>query len=530
MLNPSPSPSPSPMSGGRAHLRTLGSANRTPSIEIAAVPMLTSLSLPASPDTSMSLDMDPVAPRSPRLSPINGDTSPWSLSLSPASPVLSLVPDLSLSSPGPALDGHVLSFPSPSLSTSPFASPLSSPVLDDASVPEHVGDTSAAEYAAAIMSSAWASDGPSMAQVIPSGLLLAENDRGQIDHAAAPSSEVDAATLEEEELPEPLAYLENVDYLPIRRREVKMGGVLGKMKKLGDKVKRLLRVKSKAVGNNGGVNIDVDVRRVGGLGNSPVPDALPDVIDIQSRTSAAQVYNSLLSSQGTDSDLPLPLPPPPGLVVRKPKTRPILSSQTYRSTQARSRTNENTAERNLPTIRIRPPSSSSHAPASNNAPPKTPSPDLTVHSRPKTLAEIKSKRRLSLSALSSFARSSSPTPPVNVVTSNRHRTRPTSALAFYPRPPPLSSFRGTADTDGSATTHHPPASTFSRATSTTAVSDTIRSNYVRAHAALPDDQVSADRKKKNRRFSLSALSNFAAGHWDEGSWQRNGVVHMPLDG
>ncbi|KAJ7038142.1 hypothetical protein C8F04DRAFT_1393052 [Mycena alexandri] len=524
MLNPSPSPSPSPMSG-RPNLvaRPLSSANRTPSIEIsAALPMLTSLSLPASPDTSMSLDMDPIVSRSPRLSPIDGDASPWTLSLSPASPVLSIVPDLSLSSPaaGNTVDGHVVSFPSPSSSSSPFVSPLPSPLLD--SITEaYVGDTSGAEYAAAIMSSAWASEGPSLTQAIPPALRSTEENETPSPVFSNADVEQSALASEEEELPGPLAYQENV---PLGRQQAKVGGVIGKMKKFSDKFKKLLRGKAKISRDNGGVNIDVDVRRAG---SSPLPNALPDVIDIQGHTSVAQAYNSLLSYNDTDR-LPLPLPPPPGLVLRKSKTRPILSSQTYNSTLTR-RTNDNTTRQITPAIRIRPPSSSSNIAISNNnnnAAPKTPSPDLTVHARPKTLAEIKSKRRLSLSALSNFTRSPSPAPPVNIVTSNRHRARPASALAFYPRPPTPSSVRGIAQVDRTATPRRSlqvPRSVSSREISTAAFRGTVRSNSTQAHASmapLPLPQPMADTiKKKNRRFSLSALSSFAVG---EGSWQRSG--------
>ncbi|KAJ7487660.1 hypothetical protein B0H11DRAFT_2014328 [Mycena galericulata] len=525
MLNPSPSPSPSPMSG-RPNLapRTL-STNRTPSIEIStAVPMLTSLSLPASPDNSMSLEIDiDIVSRSPRLSPTNGDASPWSLSLSPASPVLSVVPDLSLSSPG--VGGHVVSFPSPSASSSPFESPLPSPILDQAAHSEYAGNTSAAEYAAAVMSSAWASDGPSITQVIPAGLMLTDNETGSLEDATVPDHEPSAAaaqTMDEVESLEPLAYLENAEHLPIRHQQSKRGGVIERMKKIGDKVKRLLRGKTKMVGKTGGVNIDVDVR-VGSLGNSPVPYELPDVIDIQNHTATAQAYDNLLPNHGTETHLPLPLPPPPGLLVRKSKTRPILSSQTY-SSASRTRTGDNTAAQN-PTIRIRPPSSSGIT-SSTGIAPKAPSPDLTVHSRPKTLAEIKSKRRLSLSTLSNFARSSSPAPPINVVTSSRHRARPASALAFYPRPPPLSSLRDAAQANSVGTARRRlevPASTSSRTTSTTAGS--VRSGSIPA----PAPALSRDDKKKNRRFSLSALSTFAAGHWDEGSGQRNSGLRMSQD-
>lgn len=189
-------------------------------------------------------------------------------------------------------------------------------------------------------------------------------------------------------------------------------------------------------------------------------------------------------------------------------------------------------------IRIRPPSSSSHVAVSNNdhTTPKAPSPDLTVHSRPKTLAEIKSKRRLSLSALSNLTRSSSPAPPVNVVTSIRHRARPASALAFYPRPPPLSSLRAATQADSNGLTNRRlevPRSTSSRAISPAAISGTVRSESIPASASvapLPSDsRLAADAtKKKNRRFSLSALSNFANGNWDEGSWQRNaGIEFIP---
>ncbi|KAJ7103480.1 hypothetical protein B0H15DRAFT_926705 [Mycena belliarum] len=396
MLNASPSPSPL-SSRPAVAARISGTANGTPSIEIGAtVPMLTSLSLPASPDTSMSLDLHPIVSASPRISPIDGNASPWTLSLSPASPVLSVVPDLSLSSP--VTNGHVLSFPSPTFSVSPFESPLPSPVLDGTLMSEYAPHSSAAEYAAALMSSSWAPDALSLAQTIPHGLLLAENDTSANISDPGPSNNM---TLEESGLPEPLFYLQNVQHPPTRRQEGKMGSVLSKMKKLGDKVKRLLRGKPKGPGNEG-VNVDINVRRVGSVAHSPLADALPDVIDIQSHTAAAQVYDSLLPNHGTESHLPLPLPPPPGL------------DDIYGSTSSRLGATENTAGHHTPTIRIRPPSCSGPVQAlSNDSALKTPSPDLTAHSRPKTLAEIKSKRRLSLSTLSSFARSPSPTPPVN---------------------------------------------------------------------------------------------------------------------
>ncbi|KAJ6519881.1 hypothetical protein C8R45DRAFT_1066415 [Mycena sanguinolenta] len=311
MLLPSPSPSSSPVSS-RANLavRPSSVANRTPSIEInAAAPMLTSGSLPASPETSISIGIDPIVTRSPRLSPIDGDTSPWSLSLSPVSPVLSDVPDLSLSSPvaGNVVDGHLVSFPSPS--SSQFQPPLPSPVLGSISESEDVGNTSAAEYAAVIMSSAWAPDGPSLAPMVPAELLSCQNEAGA---AMIALDAENALAFEEEGL---LACSQTV-HATESARNTKTSGVFGKMKKIGDRFKKLLRGKSKVVYGSAGVNVDVNVRRVASPGNVLLPEALPDVIDIHGDTSAAHVYNNLLPNHATDdSHLPLPLPPPPGLAV-----------------------------------------------------------------------------------------------------------------------------------------------------------------------------------------------------------------------
>ncbi|KAF7339421.1 Aspartate aminotransferase [Mycena sanguinolenta] len=501
MLLPSPSPSssPSPISS-RANLAVRPSSivNRTPSIEInAAIPMLTSLSLPASPETSLSLEVDPIVTRSPRLSPIDGDASPWSLSLSPVSPVLW------------AFSVFPVSLVLPVSIPAPF------PALGSISESEDVGNTSAAEYAAAIMSSAWAPDGPSLAPVVPAELLSGQNEAGP---ALIDLDAENALTLEEEGL---LAYSQTAR-APPSPQDTKTSGVFGKMKKIGDKFKKLLRGKSKVVCDGAGVNVDVDVRRAASPGNFFLPEALPDVIDIHSHTSAAQVYNNLLPNHGTDdSHLPLPLPPPPGLTVRNSSNYPILSSQTYSHT----RMNDNSTRQNTPTIRIRPPSSSSHLATANDdhVVPKSPSPDLTIHSRPKTLAEIKSKRRLSLSMLPNFTRVAPSIPPVNVT--NRARARPASALAFYPRPTPLSSPRVDAQTDSNALASQRlevPRSMSSRLTTAPAISGTVRSEISPASMALArDNRVTADAiKKKNCRFSLSALSNFA-GHRDEGSWGRN---------
>jgi hypothetical protein len=153
-----------------------------------------------------------------------------------------------------------------------------------------------------------------MAPVIPAGFLSTENEVGSA--VTASDGRENTLALEDEELPESFAYSQNAHSLT-SRQEAKTGGVIGRMKKLSDRFKKLLRGKPKAVPAKAGVNVDVDIRRVGSP-RSLLPDGLPDVIDIQSHTSAAQVYDSLLPSHSTDSDnhLPLTLPPPPGLAVR----------------------------------------------------------------------------------------------------------------------------------------------------------------------------------------------------------------------
>ncbi|KAK7064179.1 aspartate aminotransferase [Favolaschia claudopus] len=504
MLHPSPSPSPSPMSG-RPNLAS-SVATRTPSIEISAAPMLTSLSLPASPETTMSLDDDPIVPISPRLSPVDCQSSPWNLSLSPGSPVLSNVPDLSLSSPvveSNTVDGHVVSFPSPSTSASPVESSLSSPALASISELDYIGNTSAAEYANAVVSSAW---GPA----IPVGLLSTEDGVNAVPHL-----EQSDPAVQRQELPQSSAASASP-----RHRDAKPNSVLGKMKKLTDKFKQLLWSKPKAHTRNDASHLDVNSST---MGNFARYMTATDILDIQSPASAAQVYNGLLPDSLTDAgDIPLPIPPPPGLPIPRYRTRSNLSSRTYVTSLAGTRAYDNTRQ-TTPTIRIHPPNSSSHpAIANERIPSKSPSPDLTIHSRPKTLAEIKSKRRLSLSVLPSFSRASSPTPPMNVVTSNRDRARPASALAFYQQPSQPPSIVATTEADNNMTRERLEIPVFcaSHSSGPAAVSGAGRSDFASTVHPSDHNRTTDSVRKKRQRFSLSTLSSFS-GHREGGSWGRN---------
>jgi hypothetical protein len=83
----------------------------------------------------------------------------------------------------------------------------------------------------------------------------------------------------------------------------------------------------------------------------------------------------------------------------------------------------------LPAIRLHSVGSVSEGEPQINYPTK----EIGLEARPKTLAEIKSRRRFSLSTMSHFARSSSPTSS-SIVAMARPRPRPISTVSFNSRP------------------------------------------------------------------------------------------------
>ncbi|KAG6842611.1 hypothetical protein C0991_000137 [Blastosporella zonata] len=133
---------------------------------------------------------------------------------------------------------------------------------------------------------------------------------------------------------------------------------------------------------------------------------------------------------------------------------------------------------------------STHAPENNTR-------TLEIEARPKTLAEIKSKRRLSLSILSGASRSVSQ-PNSSIVAVARTRSRPRSTVML-----PVTRSSSIADEDmdngdnGSNSVPNPGE-------------DNLFSAMTPAPDTLPASLAagtSAANKKKYRRFSLSALSH-----------------------
>ncbi|KAF7320365.1 Aspartate aminotransferase [Mycena kentingensis (nom. inval.)] len=472
MLNQSRSHSPSPLPMARRQnlAPRLSVATRTPSIEIAPAPMLTALSLPASPETSLDVEPDVVI-RAPRLTPVDDDeTSPWTASLS--SPAFSTIPEISLSPAATCDDQDIMFLPSPdSESASPFVTstdivhlPLSPPSTIPDIESEAEAESSAAAYATAVVSSAWSAEGPSLSQVIPDSFQPA---------SIAPNVEQDPGLCERQPLH------------PVISSGLKSSGVIGKMKKFGHKLKNILRGSLK--GQNGGkVNVNVRSRRY------PVsPAAFADVIDI---TSAAQIYESQLPASDTTTLSPslLPLPPPPGLgtgdrsILRRP-----LSAHSY----PHERTHV-----------LRRPRSQ------GNPSPEGSTPHSNIQAPPKTLAEIKSRRRLSLPVLHLTRPSLASPKPVNIVTSSR-RPRPVSSVSFNPRPAaPLM-----ASDNSSRNSQRPSSAVTFAPRPFTAMSDSVRSPHLIPSASCREGDA---QKKKNRHFSLSALSNFAVGYREEAVWQR----------
>ncbi|KAK0208296.1 hypothetical protein DFS33DRAFT_429690 [Desarmillaria ectypa] len=153
----------------------------SPSVEELAppaIPMLTGLSLPSTPDDSLTMDENPVS-NSFLASPQSDVNEPeWTLALSAVTPTPTAsvsVHDTSLSlslSPMSSfraqlnLDAaeHVLSFPSSHNPSSFGASVEPSPAIGMSETGSL--ETSAAEYAAAVMSSVWNSHNPSLDPIV----------------------------------------------------------------------------------------------------------------------------------------------------------------------------------------------------------------------------------------------------------------------------------------------------------------------------------------------------------------------------
>lgn len=222
--------------------------------------------------------------------------------------------------------------------------------------------------------------------------------------------------------------------------------------------------------------------------------------------------------------------------------QPTLTPQTY-STMPSYRHNRTSHDQSLtspPTIRI-PSSSSSHRyppthlpmgiSATNN--PMTSHPHaLEIQARPKTLAEIKSKRRLSLSTLSNVTRATTP-PNSSLIAIARPRTRPQSTIIFTSRQA-YSDSTDSRDTvnhgrnlpNTVAPTSHMPTPAGNNSLRLQVPPSTSRSSFHGQSQASPtnisDLNPTSSRcptpvVKKNRRFSLSILSGLVNNHGSGGT-------------
>jgi hypothetical protein len=217
-------------------------------------------------------------------------------------------------------EGHIVTFPSPSPSASPFASVLPSPALDGSSglgdvCTNGLGETTATEYAAAIMSSAWGSDEhPSIGTTSPAltGAGVDGNGVGQVNGMELPPGDrtIDEGVPVEEGV---VADLGGIQYYP-QPRGTRTGGVLAKVRRLGGKMRRLWGGKSKGGKRKAGMNVNVDVDV--GDGSEENPRVVPDALAAGGGEGVADIVRGLdLRSIGADDHIPLSLPGPPGLTV-----------------------------------------------------------------------------------------------------------------------------------------------------------------------------------------------------------------------
>ncbi|KAL0951111.1 hypothetical protein HGRIS_007848 [Hohenbuehelia grisea] len=460
--------------------------------------------------------------------PQSPSDQPWTLSLSPSpddyfgsnplSPAsanslsLSLSPASSYGAPlgsnSAATDGHIISFShgvSPASSYPPSPSlPAPLPLTEEnvlGLITEERRESTAAEYVAALTSHAWeiqeeeglertflGLDGP------PQGLFLARYDSHDTPHHAQ---------TEESAVPSSIrpSILDGIEFhQPVRKQ-----GVLNKVKSYGIKVKRMLSPRKAGRHRTPSVSHDLNAHlRAAQLENAP------------SRAPRGSVIDDILHDAGGDgpeSDgLPRPLPPPPGLYTRARKPRPSITAQTYatlRNSLPLARTTSPPAALPPPLIRVRSPS-----PSRRTRIIQASSPRRAPSSRRLTLAAFSSLMRLSPSStmsedivLPSSADACGPsggTSPDSVSRRFSYAGRGAADVGVIVEtnllaPPPRVRARGR---EPPPTTLIPPAADASSPPAPTSIS-TPSSPVTPFSAARP--------AKKNRRFSLSALTTFSVG-------------------
>lgn len=163
----------------------------------------------------------------------------------------------------------------------------------------------------------------------------------------------------------------------------------------------------------------------------------------------------------------------------------------------------------LPEIQVLPPSVP-NSPALPST--KSTIAQIAQHARPKTLAEIKSSRRFSLSAMTNLSRPMSPPSPPPILVASRRR-RPVSARLALPR---RQSLRFEQDGEvrrpvSRSSKVDPPGLELPRSTSRPGSSTAVVPPINVQERTGENVAQGAKDLKKSRRFSLSALSSLASG-------------------
>ncbi|KAK7058918.1 hypothetical protein VNI00_001542 [Paramarasmius palmivorus] len=518
--SPTPSPSPSPLSTRdfrrqQALSVPVISSSRLPStsaeeLQLSSHPMLTNMSLPGSLNNSV-ISLEVPVPSRPSTSVVGSEGHPC---LTPASEDTGLIlssgssesTSLSLSlSPSSSLRARLeiparldaVRFPTSSSSPSssiPTSSPqtLPSPI---APLPDERELRSAVEYANAVVMSSWGNDNDFMEPIA----ILSTTQNPVVNESVVtdvPRIHVQTEPTIEHAI-EPAAR-------PSQDPSRPTPGMLFRMKKLGLKIKKIL------------------FRRTTTLKQEVTEDVAQDnldVLDIRGDSNVSQILPQLEQQFGRLDGRERSAPSGP-VQNRVRRPRPSLTPETYTPMsnedpfQNLSAINQEMAEQNAPQT-----SAVSEEATSPNF-----RRQLEAHARPKTVDEIRAKRPFSLPGLSSRSSRGRSTPiPVNL---NR-RHRPISALVLPTRPYPYGS--SPVQNDGSfpnrivlPSRRHsgvpPPPGLRSPSNSASYASPMTSgfSSSTSRQTANPADSET----KKTRRVSLAALSSFAAGLRNQGTWAR----------
>ncbi|KAF9069086.1 hypothetical protein BDP27DRAFT_1421284 [Rhodocollybia butyracea] len=433
-----------------------------------------------SPPWTLALTGSSESELSPPLSAFT--TSPISVSGHSISPSTSLRAQLE----NPRLT-QVVTFPSP---TTLISAQSSSPVEDINFV-----ETNAAEYAAAVMVSSW---GSSALRIEPIGSEISRLARNESEGETEMQDRRTVVTSNH----------------PWQKR-----GILSKVKRIGAKVKQFLQGKPKE-------RLKIEVSSSRRTTNLPV-------LEIGRENLSVQPTPPILELELGSVNLAIPhrLPSSSGAHPRLRKPRPSLTTQTY-SPAAEDRSYPQDTNSSGPpepaddirrVIEVTPHSCSPDEPPASQDPATPPMEELQqqleAYSRPKTLDEIKNKRRLSLSAISNhLASPSGSSRPPTPIAARQRRPRPVSALVL----PSIRPRRHKLSVSWSiALEFHRQMGVTRTVRVCVPEVDSESFNSGTATGPRADTRSTTRTNERDRnRFSLSTLSSFAAGLVDHGSWAK----------